>query len=253
MMIAQIDRSKAVISPRVPTFAEDVFLRIRADILSAKLIPDEKMQLERLKDAYGVGATPLREALSRLTSLNLVVGEGQRGFRVAPVSIADLLDITKTRAWVESVALRASIAAGDRNWEAQILAAAHRLEGYSPKGEELLGDDWYRENRLFHDALVSACNSAHIMAYRSHLYDLSDRYRRLSVQQGFAGRNFDAEHRQILNAVLARDGDAAIAHTEDHFIETVMVILKNELQSPDEVTRTIDRLRRDIRAGFPRV
>jgi DNA-binding GntR family transcriptional regulator len=250
-MLSQADRpTNPAPSSRAPTFAEEVFLRIRADILSAKLLPDEKMQLEKLKGTYGVGATPLREALSKLTSLNLVVAEGQRGFRVAPVSIADLLDITKTRAWVESVALRAAIVAGDRNWEAEILAAIHRLEGYSPKAGESPGDDWFRENRFFHDALTSACNSAHIMAYRAHLYDLSDRYRRLSAQVETSERDLDAEHRQIMDAVLARDADAAIAHIEDHFVETVQSILKNELSSTADVEQTIGRLRKDIKAGF---
>jgi GntR family carbon starvation induced transcriptional regulator len=237
---------------RPPTFAEDVFLRIRADILSARLLPDEKMQLEKLKASYGVGATPLREALSKLTSLNLVVAEGQRGFRVAPVSIAELLDITKTRAWIESVALRAAIAAGDRGWEAEILAAIHRLEGCSPKTGEPLGDDWFRENRFFHDALTSACNSAHIMAYRASLYDLSDRYRRLSAQVQTSDRNLDAEHRQIMDAVLARDADTAIACIEDHFVETIQALLNNELFSAAEVESTIASLRKDIRNGCAR-
>jgi DNA-binding GntR family transcriptional regulator len=252
-MLSQADRPNATNATplsRTPTFAEDVFLRIRADILSAKLLPDEKMQLEKLKGSYHVGATPLREALSKLTSLNLVVAEGQRGFRVAPVSIADLLDITKTRAWVESVALRAAIAAGDRNWEAEILAAIHRLEGCSPKSGESLGDDWFRENRFFHDALTSACNSTHIMAYRAHLYDLSDRYRRLSAQVETSDRDLDAEHRKIMDAVLAKDADTAIACIEDHFVETVQAILNNELSSAADVELTIARLRKDIRSGF---
>ena len=80
------------------TLAETTFVRLRADILGARFQPNEKMLVERLRTEYGVGATPLREALSKLSSLDLVVAEGQRGFRVAPVSIENLLDITKTRA-----------------------------------------------------------------------------------------------------------------------------------------------------------
>jgi hypothetical protein len=158
----------------------------------------------------------------------------------------------RTRAWVESVALRAAIAAGDRRWEAEILAAIHRLEGCSPQAGESLGDDWFRENRFFHDALTSACNSAHIMAYRASLYDLSDRYRRLSAQVQTSDRNLDAEHRQIMDAVLAKDADAAIACIEDHFVETVQAILNNELSSAADVERTIANLRKDIRNGCAR-
>src|SRR5882757_6335797 len=105
------------------TFAEHAFNLLHADIVKAKLRPGEKMHVERLRETYGVGATPLREALSKLSSLDLVTAEGQRGFRVAPVSIANLLDITRTRAWVEALALRASVARGDRAWDAEVLAA----------------------------------------------------------------------------------------------------------------------------------
>jgi DNA-binding GntR family transcriptional regulator len=231
------------------TFAEQAFNLLHADILSAKLQPGEKMRVERLRETYGVGATPLREALSKLSSLDLVTAEGQRGFRVAPVSMANLLDITKTRSWIEGIGLRAAIASGDRRWEAEILAAAHRLKGCPKSDRECLSDEWYRENRAFHDALVSACQSPLIMAFRSQLYDLSDRYRRLSVRGGLAGRDLDAEHQAIMDAVLARDADAAVARTEDHFIETTRVIVSGELEGEQDVDRVISALRKDIRSG----
>jgi len=232
------------------TLAEEAFNRLHADILGAKLRPGEKMHVERLREAYGFGATPLREALSRLSSLELVTAEGQRGFRVAPVSTENLLDITRTRACVEAMALRMSIAAGDRNWEAQVLAAAHRLKGCPKSNGEQLSDAWYRENREFHDALVAACHSPQTMNFRAQLYDLSDRYRRLSVQNGLAGRDFDAEHQLIMEAALRRDAEAAVAHTIDHFVETARVILRGQMQSAPDAEGLIDALRRDIHRGI---
>jgi len=236
--------------PKLPaTLAEEAFNRLHADILNARLRPGEKMHVERLREAYGVGATPLREALSKLSSLELVTAEGQRGFRVAPVSTENLLDITRTRAWVEAMALRASIAAGDRNWEAQVLAAAHRLKGCAKSDGERLSDAWYRENREFHDALVLGFRSRQTMIFRAQLYDLSDRYRRLSVQNGLSGRDFDAEHQLIMDAALSRDADAAIRHTIDHFAETVHVILRGDPNTQASADEIIAALRRDIRSG----
>jgi GntR family transcriptional regulator, carbon starvation induced regulator len=100
---------------RPATFADHAFNLLHADIVRAKLRPGEKMRVERLRKAYGVGAKPLSEALSKLSSLDLVTAEG-RGFRVAPVSVANLLDITKTCARIESLALRAAIASENRRW-----------------------------------------------------------------------------------------------------------------------------------------
>lgn len=231
------------------TLAEAAFVRLREDILGVKFRPGEKMHVERLRNEYGLGATPLREALSKLSSMELVIAEGQRGFRVAPVSIENLLDVTKTRAWIEAAALRAAIATGDRHWEAQIVAAAHRLRSCPKNDGEKLSDEWFRENREFHDALVGACNSRQTMAFRAQLYDLSDRYRRLSVRSGLAGRDFDAEHQKIMDAAISRDADAAVFFTVEHFIETSRVILSDELDNEAEVVRIVGALRKDIRAG----
>jgi FCD domain len=136
-----------------------------------------------------------------------------------------------------------SVEALRRRWEAEILAAAHRLRGCPKSNGESSSDDWYRDNRAFHDALVSACHSPQMMALHVQLYDLSDRYRRLSVRNGLAGRDFDAEHQLIMDAVLARDADAAVAYTMDHFIETTRVILSGELESKYDVERIIAALR----------
>lgn len=88
------------------------------------------------------------------------------------------------------------------------------------------------------------------MIFRTQLYDLSDRYRRLSVQNGLGGRDFDTEHQSIMDAALARDADAAIALTIEHFVETTRVILSGESSDQDWIDRTIEKLRRDIRAGL---
>lgn len=229
------------------TVAEQIYHRLRADILAIKLRPGDKLNVEKLRLAYGVGATPLREALSRLSSSKLVIAEGQRGFKVAPVSRQNLLDIAKTRAWIEGIALRASITAGDRHWEGQILAAAHSLQRLGSELGEHRTDAWLKENEAFHDALVAACNAPQLMEMRAQLYSLSDRYRRLAGKVG--PRDIDKEHQAIAAAALARNADLAIEMTEEHFIKTVEVILSSESDDVAEIERTIGGLRDAIRAG----
>jgi DNA-binding GntR family transcriptional regulator len=91
------------------TLASSVYDRLRYDILSGALPPDEKLRTEALRDRYGVGNSPLREALNRLSADGLVTREDQKGFRVATVSRADLEELVKTRCWLEEIALRQSI------------------------------------------------------------------------------------------------------------------------------------------------
>jgi GntR family transcriptional regulator, carbon starvation induced regulator len=185
--------------------------------------------MEELRLTYGAGGSPVREALSRLSSIGLVRAEGQRGFTVMEVSVDDLLDLTRVRIWVENTALRSAIRKGTRDWEAEILAATHRLGADAPKVEPenppSLDMSWEERHRAFHTALVKACDSARLMGHRELLGDMSDRYRHLSVAANVPGRNPAAEHKAITDAALARDADTASRLMADHFLETTRIVL----------------------------
>jgi GntR family transcriptional regulator, carbon starvation induced regulator len=232
------------------TLTEAIVSRVRTDILRCRLKPGDKLRVEELRELYGTGGSPVREALSRLTSVGLVRAEGQRGFKVAEVSTDDLLDLTRLRIWVENAALRSSIRNGDRNWEADILAAAHRLGTDQPQlsgGEEAgLEPDWERRHREFHSALVRACDSPRLMSQRELLSDLSDRYRHMSVASGMKGRNPGAEHEAIVAATLRRDAEKSTELIAEHFLETAKIVLIGTGTSGSRATTLIDGLRANL-------
>lgn len=232
------------------TLTEKIARRLRDDILRGRWKPGAKLRVDELGAVYEVGGSPVREALSRLTSLGLVSAEGQRGFRVAAVSVDDLLDLTRARIWIEGLALRSAIARGDRAWEASILAASHMLGSKQPKLAEdpIAGHDqaWEKHHRAFHAALVSACASQRILSYREVLYDLSDRYRQLSVANGMPNRDAKAEHDAIMEAVLARDANLAIKLIADHFLLTTQIALTNIADLAGSAAKLIEKLRNEI-------
>src|ERR1700722_17495536 len=183
------------------TRSEDVFQRLSNDIIRCRFEPGSKLTSDRLRKMYDVGISPLREALSRLAAVGLVVQEGQRGFRVPGISPEDLVDLTMIRIWVDCMAVRLSIELGDSDWEADVLAAAHRLKAEAARSTPGRLDERFEEkHRLFHAALANACGSPQILSYRARLYDLSDRYRRLSVVAAPGGRNAQSEHDAIVDA-----------------------------------------------------
>src|SRR5579863_1497051 len=94
------------------TLATSIYARLRRDILRGVFRPGERLRLDKLGERYGIGITPLREALNRLSAEELVNREEQRGFRVAPVSLSDLEELTKTLCWISELALRESIKNG---------------------------------------------------------------------------------------------------------------------------------------------
>lgn len=201
------------------TLTEGAYLKLRRDIIEGFHAPDAKLRVEHLKDRYGVGAGTLREALALLLSDALVVAEGQRGFRVAPISLADLEDLTRTRVMLETEALKHSIQAGDDEWEANLIAAYHRLS----KVEDKLGErasakirEWELRNRAFHEALIGASDSHWLRYLLGVVYRQSERYRHLAMTQSSPQRNVHVEHQDIFDASLARSAKRACAALETH-------------------------------------
>src|SRR3954470_19447258 len=91
------------------TLTARVLGRMRNDILELRLEPGSKLVLEELRDKYDVGASPLRESLSRLAQEGLVTGEDRRGFRVAPITEVDFVDLTMLRQEIEVLAVTRSV------------------------------------------------------------------------------------------------------------------------------------------------
>ena len=211
-----------------PTFNAEVFRRIRADIVACRLMPDERLRVEALRERYGFGGSPIREALMRLQAEGLVELEQNKGFRVSRVSRESLLDLMRTRIEIEAIALRWSIERGGVEWEADLLGAFHRLSRQKKIDESGGGinPEWSRQHRAFHDTLVAACGSPTILAIRAGLFDQVERYVALSIRSKLAPRNDHAEHEQIMRAALARDAERAVELNREHIERTLQKVAK---------------------------
>ncbi|WP_226576138.1 GntR family transcriptional regulator [Acuticoccus sediminis] len=201
------------------TLADFAYRAIRSDIISGVRPPGERLQIEKLKKIYEIGPTPIREALQKLSVEQLVFGEGNRGFTVAPLDPAEFHDLNIARTEVEMAALRRAIELGDGAWEARVVAAAYTMKKADADlpEEGSVSDGWERANAAFHRAMVDACGSHWLLRTRSMLQDLCERYRRASLRDKRRERDLGAEHAAIAEAVLARDADAACELTRRHF------------------------------------
>jgi GntR family carbon starvation induced transcriptional regulator len=215
-------------APEPRSLIETAYRCLREDIVCGRLAPGSRLRIDILRSSYGIGATPLREALSRLSAVGLVEASPQRGFRVTPVSEEDLDDITRQRVRFEVEALRESIAYGDDRWEANVVATHHRLrivERALPSRSAPAFNEYEIRNRDFHEALVSACRSPWTLRFRAMIYDHHERYRRLSmVLQTASMQNVGRQHAAIKDAALDRNADVAAALTEKHIMRTVEVV-----------------------------
>ena len=212
------------------TLTDAAYRALRRDIISGLRAPGERLRIDRLRQLYRIGPTPLREALQRLAADGLVIGEGHRGFRVAALHAEEFMDLNIARTAVETSALRMSIARGDEVWEARVVAAAYRQEKADARlsdGQAEDMDAWEELNRAFHLALVSGCGSRWLLRARNMLHDQCERYRRASVMRHRTARNLLKEHRAISKAVLARDAEEACRLVALHFERTAVGLIES--------------------------
>ncbi len=214
--------------PSANTLTEQVLANLREDILSGSLAASQKLRVRDLALRYAVGASPLREALSRLTADGLVTNESNRGFRVASASVAEFADVTDNRKRIESLALEQSIEAGDDAWEGRVIACYHQLRKLEAthQSNSKLNDtsfDWERRHRNLHEALVSACPSPWLLHFDRLLVYQFDRYRRMVTLKAGATRAGREQEQALVEAVLARNTKKAIrilcTHIDDSAAE----------------------------------
>ncbi|NVN85176.1 MAG: FCD domain-containing protein [Rhodopseudomonas sp.] len=202
---------------------QTIYERLRADLLAGRRRPDERLKINELGLAFQISSGAVREALSRLTSEGLVTAEPQRGFRVAPVSLADIRDLTMVRSQIEGICLRRAIACGDVAWESAIVASHHclaRTELRPSDGQPGFSDAWLAAHADFHRKLTDACDSPWSLKLREMLFTQSERYRDMALSADEGERDVRREHRELMEAVLARDADSAIARMTAHLTLT---------------------------------
>jgi DNA-binding GntR family transcriptional regulator len=209
------------------TLAERAYRLIREDIVAGDLKPGLKLKIQMLQERYGLGAGPLREALAKLSSDQLVELEGQRGCRVAMMSVKDAREIGDLRKVLEAQALALSIPAGDEAWETALITAYHRLEQIERRMNQGVDDlpEWELRNNQFHTALVAACDSRWLQWMRQLMFDQHERYRRLSRMKTMMTRDINEEHKALFEAAMDRDVNKAVAVIGVHVQRTTDAVL----------------------------
>ncbi|EJW12114.1 putative transcriptional regulator [Rhodovulum sp. PH10] len=208
------------------TLASATYVQLRHDIMNGALPPGSPLRIRQLCERYAVGFSPIREALNRLLRDRLVRQVDLRGFVVAPLSKDELEEITKTRCWVNEIALRESITNGDSAWEEQVVIAFHRLSRVPvdpPEGTDALENGvnpaYETAHRHFHATLIGACGSDLLLDFCEQLFDVADRYRRLRTPSARQQRQRD-EHRLIMEATIERDTERAVELLRGHLMKT---------------------------------
>jgi DNA-binding GntR family transcriptional regulator len=201
------------------------YQQLRADVLSGRLVPGEKLRAEALRQRFNIGSSPIREALNRLLAEGFVSLEAQKGFRVAPVSETELNELVTARCLIDGSAIRASIKRYDTKWEEGLVLALHRLTRAARITDQgAPNTEWEERHRNFHRALVGGCGSRWIVRISEQLFDAAERYRLLAADY-VTERNELEEHQALTQACLDRDADRAVELLSDHFGQTYAIVV----------------------------
>jgi DNA-binding GntR family transcriptional regulator len=209
------------------TRAELVVEELRREILRGVLPPGARLRFVELAQRFFASQSVIREALTRLAEQGLAVAIPQQGFRVRTLNLDDLNEITEARIDIESLVVRRAIARGGLQWESSLIAAHHTLAG-TPTATESgeINEDWVTAHEAFHHATLEGCGNERLLAVATSLRESASLYRWWSgAMAPDDSRDVALEHRQILDAVLARDEMNAACLIAQHIQRTTDALL----------------------------
>jgi DNA-binding GntR family transcriptional regulator len=193
--------------------------QLRAAILAGEIPEGATTSQAALAEQFGVGRTPLREALRMLQREGLVISEPNHRVRIAELSGEDAEELYIIRIALETVAIRITVPVLTPTDLAELEGFMAQMAHYA-KAPDPVG---YRiPHREFHHRLVYAAGprvSKEIM----ELFDHSERYRQRFGALGSWQERFD-EHRAIVDAAAAGEADAAAELLAAHYLHTVRLI-----------------------------
>jgi GntR family carbon starvation induced transcriptional regulator len=207
------------------------YSKIREDILASKFPPNHKLKVKELSGLYDIGVIPIREALSRLESEELVTHVGQTGFTVSQISKEDLRSLVETRILIESMALELSIKNFSNKWEEELVLAFHRLQRtdrvVEVNGLRTINRNWITYHHSFHLTLINNSGLPWLNKFCSELLDHSTKYGVfITVEYPNFPRKSAKEHKDLYDCVLAKDSESSKNLLKQHYHTSIEHILK---------------------------
>jgi len=200
---------------------------LRDDIQDGRYAPGDRVTELEVAERLGVSRTPVREALRRLESEGLLVSLPWRGVVVAELDRAQVLELYAMREVLEGTAARFAAQHADA---AEIDLMQDLLEREAAAGDD--GMLTARINRDLHEAIYTAARNRYLLSTLSALRNA------LALLKGTTfsvpGRPEEGlgEHRAIVDAIAARDGQAAERAARCHIDNARRTRLKMLYGSP---------------------
>lgn len=219
----------------------EVHERLRRAIIEGDLPAGSDVARVQLAKTFGIGETPLREALRMLQREGLVEARAHRRVRIAPVSVSDLEELYCLRIVNETFAMRLTVPTMTQETVANLEGDLAQMRHFAQLEDF---DAWEKPHRLFHARLIGG-GGRRASALCSQLSDHASRYRHLYVsgQRGWEAAARD--HRRIADACAAGAVDLAVCALADHYATTAMSVIESIQVDyvPDRLKLVVEEIR----------
>jgi DNA-binding GntR family transcriptional regulator len=215
---------------------EQVYQALRSAILTGQLPPGNRLVETQLAEWLQVSRTPLREALRQLQQEGLATADVSGGLRVTTITAADAAELYDCRLALECLAVAgacqnattdqlrridACVAQADSLEARHHLAPTHHSQSSealprptpenSPSPQQLLDVDYQ-----FHHLIAESSGNRRLISLLDGLFDAMALLRIQTLKQNPEVLDIRLEHRQIYEAIAARDSDTAVTAIQSH-------------------------------------
>lgn len=215
---------------RPPTAQEAVLAELRRLIATGRMRPGARIAQDALAEQLGVSRVPLRETLKILEGEGQVTYVAHRGYFVALLSLADLLEVYRIRELLEAEAVAIAIALMTDEDIDRFEEAALDVERAA---DAIDVTAMTKANRRFHATLIEACALPRLIRIIRQLWDATEVYRSVYYTEESSRGRVLVEHRLLVEAVKAGDVERTLAILDEHRQHAISALRPVLMDGPD--------------------
>ncbi len=203
--------------------ADQAYQAIREEILSTRLMPGQQIVQNQLAEKYGLGMTPVRDALQRLAHEGLVQAVPRSGYIVSQITFSDVRELFELRAILETAAVRLAVARATDADLQEIARKANFSYVYSDH------EDYRRflaRNQEFHCAIAALSGNRRLLESLERTLDGLTRVFHFGLDLRDSADEMRGEHTELVEALLRRDTDAAVEITSAQIARSVQRVME---------------------------
>ncbi|KAA9028575.1 GntR family transcriptional regulator [Niallia endozanthoxylica] len=204
----------------VPTLAQEVYSRLRENIMNGDFSPGEKISIRKIAERYAVSTMPVREALNKLQSEGFVHFE-RRSIYVSQLSSKDLIEIFKIRMNLEEMAMEWSYPNIGEN---ELIELTKLVKEMDDKIDSPI--EWNVLNKQFHTKIYSYSHSKPMLEILNAVWGRVEPYMNIYAASAYHLSLSQKEHGQMIEYMAKKEWDRLQALTSDHIQKTCHAILE---------------------------